>query len=299
MATITSENAALAIVKFVAAKALPVLESNLFMGRLINRDYEATLAQAGDTVNVPVAPRLAANNIAETGTVTPQNAVLGNIPVTLTSHVESTFSIPDVAKALVNVSLAETLMQPAMVAISERVENDILNLGPQFTYTAAMGTSNTLPTEALIDSVEAQFFKNKIPTTAPKYMACSADFYGALRQISRFSEERMIGGDAAPILQGELGKLKNMMFLRSQLIAPVASTTSNLAFTPDSMALVVRKLDLPLPGMGVIATYAEYKNLTLRVLMSYNPNTLGAQFTCDILYGVAPLRQQGAIQVLS
>lgn len=298
MPSITSENAALAIVKFVAAKALPVLESNLFMAKLVNRDYENTLAQAGDTVNVPVAPRLAANNIAETGTVTNQSAALGNIPVTLTSHVESTFSIPDVTKALVNVDLATTLMQPAMLAIAERVEQDILNLGPAFTYNAQMGTSGTAPTEALIDSVESQFFKSKVPQTAPKYVACSADFYGAIRQISRFTEARMVGnGDA--IISGEFGTLKNMTFFRSQLIQPVAGTTSNLAFTPDALTLAVRKLDLPLPGMGAIGAYAEYKNLTLRVLMSYNPNTLGAQFTCDILYGVGTLRQQGAIQVLS
>src|SRR5213593_1153247 len=112
--SITSENLALAIVKYVAARALPVLEPNLFMARLVNRDFEATLAQAGDTVNVPVAPRMTANNIAETGTVTPQQLSLGNIPVTLNAHIESTFTIPDVSKALSTVGLAETFMQPAM-----------------------------------------------------------------------------------------------------------------------------------------------------------------------------------------
>src|SRR5437763_825484 len=202
--TCSSEYAALAILKFVAANALPVLESNLSMAKLVNRDYEATLAQAGDTVNVPVAPRLAANNIAETGSVAAQNAVLGNIPVTLTSHVESTFSIPDVAKALVNVSLAETLMQPAMLAIAEKIENDLLNLGPLFTFNTALGASNTPPIEALLDSVETQFFKSKVPPSSPKYVACSADFYGAIRQIPRFTEQQTIGsGDT--IVSGEFG----------------------------------------------------------------------------------------------
>ena len=35
------------------------------MGNLVNRDYEPTLAQAGDTVNVPIAPQLTANNLAD------------------------------------------------------------------------------------------------------------------------------------------------------------------------------------------------------------------------------------------
>ena len=69
MPAITSANVANAIVKLVAADALPALVGNLVMGNLVNRDYEPTLAQAGDTVNVPIAPQLVANNIAEGGTV--------------------------------------------------------------------------------------------------------------------------------------------------------------------------------------------------------------------------------------
>ena len=64
MPAITSANLAQAIVKLVAADALPALMGNLVMGNLVNRDYEPSLAQAGDTVNIPIAPTLTANNIA-------------------------------------------------------------------------------------------------------------------------------------------------------------------------------------------------------------------------------------------
>jgi len=73
MPVITSANLANAIVKLVAADALPALMGNLVMGNLVNRDYEPVLAQAGDTVNVPIPPTLVANNLAEGGSVTPQN----------------------------------------------------------------------------------------------------------------------------------------------------------------------------------------------------------------------------------
>ena len=65
MAAITSANVASAIVKLVAADALPVLVGNLVMGNLVNRDYEPALAQAGDTVNVPIPPDMVANNILD------------------------------------------------------------------------------------------------------------------------------------------------------------------------------------------------------------------------------------------
>src|ERR1700682_1596063 len=68
MPAITSANVANAIVKLVAADALPALVGNLVLGNLVNRDYEPTLAQTGDTINIPQAPALVANNIAEGGT---------------------------------------------------------------------------------------------------------------------------------------------------------------------------------------------------------------------------------------
>src|SRR5450759_4543674 len=77
MAAITSSHVANAIVKLVAVDALPVLVGNLVMGNLVNRDYEPVLAQAGDTVNVPIPPTMVANNIAEGGTVQTQNPSLG------------------------------------------------------------------------------------------------------------------------------------------------------------------------------------------------------------------------------
>src|SRR6266511_5033611 len=100
MSILTSENLASAIVKLVAADALPALMGNLVMGNLVNRDFEPTLAQAGDTVNVPIPPTLVANNIAEGGVVVTQSPSLGNAQIVLNTHAEATFKIPDITKVL-------------------------------------------------------------------------------------------------------------------------------------------------------------------------------------------------------
>ena len=122
MATITSANVASAIVKLVAADALPALVGNLVMGNLVNRDYEPVLAQAGDTVNIPIPPVLVANNIAEGGQVIAQNPNLGNAQIVLNTHAEATFQIPDVTKVLAVPDLLRVYMQPAVVAIAESIE---------------------------------------------------------------------------------------------------------------------------------------------------------------------------------
>src|SRR5271169_4865588 len=140
MAIITSANVANAIVKLVAADALPALMGNLVMGNLVNRDYEPTLAQAGDTVNVPIPPIMVANNIIEGGTVQTQNPSLGNAQIVLNTHVEATFQIPDVTKVLAVPDLLKLYMQPSVAAIAQRVESDLLNLYAQFTANTPVGT---------------------------------------------------------------------------------------------------------------------------------------------------------------
>src|SRR6266699_5822685 len=150
MGAITSGNIANAIVKLVAADALPVLVGNLVMGNLVNRDYEPMLAQAGDTINVPIPPTMVANNIAEGGTVQTQNPSLGNAQIVLNTHAEATFQIPDVTKVLAVPDLLKLYMQPAVVALAERIETDLLGLYSQFSANAAIGAAGAALTEATV-----------------------------------------------------------------------------------------------------------------------------------------------------
>src|ERR1700693_2600262 len=147
MGAITSNNVASEIVKLVAVDALPVLIGNLIMGNLVNRDYEPVLANAGDTVNIPIPPTMVANNIAEGGTVQTQNPSLGNAQIVLNTHAEATFQIPDVTKVLAVPDLLKLYMQPGVVALAERIESDLLNIYPQFTSNAPVGTGGSPLTE--------------------------------------------------------------------------------------------------------------------------------------------------------
>jgi hypothetical protein len=60
---------------------------------------------------------------------------------------------------------------------------------------------------------------------------------------------------------------------------------------------VMRRLPQPLPGTGAVAEYAELGNFGMRVVMTYQPNTLAQQFTVDVLYGTGVLRNSFGIQV--
>ena len=246
MPAVTSANVANAIVKLVAVDALPALMGNLVMGNLVNRDFEPTLGQAGDTVNVPIPPVLVANNLAEGGTVQAQNPDLGNAQIVLNTHAEATFQIPDVTKVLAVPDLLRLYMQPAVVALAEKIESDLLSTYASFTTAGEAGL------RALVD--------------------------------------------------GTVGKIKDFFVFRSQFVQKTGSapvTTNNLGFARSALGLVMRRLPQPLPGTGAIAEYAELGNFGLRVVMSYQPNTLAQQFTVDVLYGVGVLRNSFGIQVRS
>ena len=301
MAAITSANVANAIVKLVAADALPVLVGNLIMGNLVNRDYEPALAHAGDTINVPIPPVMQANNILEGGTVQTQNPNLGNAQIVLNTHAEATFQIPDVTKVLAVPDLLKIYMQPAVAAIAQKVENDLLNLYAGFTANAPVGTPGTAITESVIDAAETALFLAKVPPASEKYMVVDAATYSAWRQIPRFSEFQT-AGDAGlkALIDGTVGKFKDFFVFRSQFVQYTGSspvTTYNLAFTRDALGLVIRRLPQPLPGTGAIAEYAELGNFGMRVVMSYQPDTLAQQFTVDILYGCGILRNSSGVQV--
>jgi coat protein Gp5 len=303
MSTITSANLANAIVKLVAADALPALMGNLVMGNLVNRDYEPVLAHAGDTVNVPIPPVLVANNIAEGGTVTPQNPSLGNAQIVLNTHSEATFQIPDVTKALAYPELLKAYMQPAVVAIASKVESDLLKLYSQFTAITPLGAAGTPVTEATIDSAESALFAAMVPASASKYLVVDSSTYSQIRQIPRFSEYYSAGeAGLKALVEGNVGKIKDFFIFRSQFVPQTGTSpinNHNLAFTRDAIGLVVRRLPQPLPGTGAVAEYAEMGNFGIRIVMSYQPNTLAQQFTVDVLYGCGVLRNNFAVQVNS
>ncbi len=303
MPAITSTNVAQAIVKLVAADALPALMGNLVMGNLVNRNYEPVLGQAGDTVNVPIPPAMSANNIAEGGTVQTQNPNLGNAQIVLNTHAEATFQVPDVTKVLAVPDLLQVYMEPAVVAIAERIESDLLGLYSQFTTNATVGAPGTTLTEAVIDSAETALFRAKAPASQPKHLVVDADAYSALRQINRFSEYQSAGeAGANALIRGTVGRIKDFNVFRSQFVPKTGSgpaTTHNLAFARDAIGLVIRRLPQPLPGTGAIAEYAELGNFGMRVVMSYQPNTLSQQFTVDVLYGAAVIRPGFGVQVES
>ena len=122
-----------------------------------------------------------------------QNPTLGNAQIVLNTHAEATFQIPDVTKVLAVPDLLKMYMQPAVAAIAQKIESDLLNLYAGFTSNTPVGTAGTAITEATIDAAETALFLAKIPPREPKYIVVDAAAYSAWRQIPLFSEFQTAG----------------------------------------------------------------------------------------------------------
>ena len=299
---ILSQNAIEAIPHLIGAQVLPAVVGNFVMAGLVNTDYSADLAAAGDVISVPIAPNLTANNIAEAGTVTNQAKSLGSASITLSRHFESSFAIPDVTQCFTRPDLIATYAKSAIIACAEQVETDLLSNYGQLNFTTAAGTANTSLTEASVDTAETSLFTNKVPAAMPKFLVVSAIAYGQLRQLGRFTELQTAGlglSSPSPILTGEILKVKDFYVFRSQYVQKVSTTTYNLGFTRDALALVIRRLPSVPAGMGAIQTYVDFGGFGMRITMSYIPGQLETQFTVDVLYGTGVLRNNYGLQVLS
>ena len=298
MPAITSENLAHAILKLLAARSLPILRPNFVMGGLITRDFDTQFAQAGDTITVRTPVVMQANVITETGSVQTQNPSPGNTEIVLDTHAEASFQIPDVTKAIAQPDLLNLYLEPAVVAIATKIETDLLSMYARFTRNTALGAGATALTENTVDSAETALFDAYVPESERKVLIVSSSAYADLRKISRFTENQT-NGDGDAIRTARVGRIKNFDVFRSQLVQKVSTTTYNLAFARQALGLVSRRLPAPLGGTGAIAEYIEDSSFGMRIITSYNANSLAQQYTVDTLYGVGVLRDQFAVNVLS
>jgi hypothetical protein len=83
--------------------------------------------------------------------------------------------------------------------------------------------------------------------------------------------------------------------------AQVAQTTGskNLFYTQDSILMATRALPLPAPGTGALGTVMTdpETGITMRLVKSWNPNTMQEQITLDMLFGFNLMRSTHMVLV--
>ena len=111
----------------VAREALMVLENNLIMANLIHRDYSSEfVAGVGDTVTIRKPAKFVAHNF--TGNIIVQDATEGKEAVKLDHFRDVSFKVTSKEMTLDIRDFSKQLIEPAMMAVAQGVDEDILNV---------------------------------------------------------------------------------------------------------------------------------------------------------------------------
>lgn len=292
MANITVTEAANFIPEIWAAQALGALKANTVMARLVNRNYEDEVAQAGDIVHVPKRGTLEVKNKTANATVTLQTPSSDVVNVTLDKHKEVSFLVEDVAKAQANQDIIGGYISDGIMAIAEEIDSDLLALHSGYTTHTAIDALSGLGED---DIREARRLLNsaKVPLVG-RNIVLHEDAEKELLGVEKFVSATF-GAEGDAIREATIGRRFGFNFFMDQLVAVSGGECKNLAFHRDAMALCTRPLPAVPPNMGAQSAVMVEDDIAIRVIWSYNPSYLGLQVTLDILYGVAELRDEFAV----
>lgn len=274
----------------VAAMAINKLTTYMNLARTVYRDFEDEVKSEGDTVIVPKFGTMTANEMSQTGQVTLQNPADDEVKIELDQHWESTFLIRDVAKAMAKPKVLEGYVKNGAIALAEKIETSLAALYASAGITVDAGANVQLDD---MRSVRKEHVDAKVPRLAPKYAYLDSQAYTDLLALANIGDASKFGSRSA-LLTGKIPQLYGYGIFESQNIQTSGSpaTSHCLAYTEESMALVMRPLPSPGDGLGVKSAVVQdpESGVGLRVLYSWDKDHLGVQVTLDVLFGVKALR---------
>ena len=300
MANITRTSAGPFIPQIWANTALEILRNRVVLAKLVTRDSDIAAFQVGDTLNIPYPGAFTANDKAANTAVTLQVPTATTTTVTLNKHKEASFLVEDAARATANQDIIARYMEAAIVPIAEQIESDLLGLYSGFSN--SVGTSGTDITAATIRSARKKLNDLKAPVDNRALVVSTKDEIAILGDSTL--QSFFAFAQAGSVKEGSIGRLYGFDVYASQLVPVVTGTpnsTKNLAFNPGAIILAMRGLPDAPAGTGAQTSVVQdpVSGLSLRVTMAYNASNLGVQVTVDVLYGVAKLRDEKAVVVLS
>lgn len=285
-----------------ANEALEILRANIVMAPLVTKDSDVAAFTVGDTIHIPYPGTVVANDKAANSPVTLQVPTSTDTTVVLNKHKEASILIEDFARAQASPNLMRDYIQAEVVAIAEQVEKDII---AQYTsFSTSLGTSGTDLSAATLRTIQKTFTDKKVSKNNRHLLISTKDVIALQADSTLQSYFAFNDGRLGSVTDGQLATIYGLKLHESQLVPVVAgspNSTKNFAFDPGAIILASRALPEAPAGSGAQqATIQDsVSGLVLRVTMAYDASQLGVQVTIDVLYGVAELRDEKGIVVLS
>ena len=212
--------------EIVAKEALMVLQSNLVMADLVHRDYSDEFVAVGDTITVRKPAKFVAKNF--TGHTEAQDITEGSVPVKMDRFRDVTVNVTAKQMTLDIADFSEQVITPAMQAIAQAVDEDLLAVGVAGAAYTKNGTANATDLGDIADLAK-KLDLNKVPVQNRRFVMHPTHKYryALTDNLSKVS----YAGDNATLRDALLGRVYTLDTYMDQNAPDTAAATAGTATT--------------------------------------------------------------------
>jgi len=287
----------------IARAALATLYETTVMANLVYRNYENEFQKVGDTITVRKPTTFTAEEYNRANGITVQNATETGVPLTLNHFADVSFAVTSEDLTLNIIDFQEQLLNPAMEAITQKIDRDLLALRDDISQeVGVVGGQNTYAWDNPRVAIDARrvLTQNNVPTTE-RYLV-----EGPITTSKWLGDDLFNRADARGDTEGlREANLGRRVFgfdpYETQNIDVPAQTSGNsttevgIAFHRTALALAFRPLELPRGAQN--AAIANYKGFGLRVVYDYDIDQKQDVVSIDCLYGTKVLDANRAVLI--
>lgn len=204
----------------IAKEALMQLEENLVMAGLVHRDYSKEFVNVGDTITVKKPAKFVAKNFL--GQTEDQNLSEGSIPVKMDRYRDITIPITSKEMTLSISDFSEQVVKPAMKAIAQAIDQDLLDVGIQ-NASNKVAISGT-PAISDLAGVGRALDKKKAPRDNLRHLVLGVDTTYKYNTLTEFTDISASGSSEA-LRDSTIGKAFTMNTYMSQNVPASSAET--------------------------------------------------------------------------
>lgn len=298
----------------IANRALATLVNESVLIGLVSRDYDGEFnGKQGSTVNVRVPMTFVSTRFDRGTGIQLQDPSEDEFPVVLDEIADVSFAVTSEDLTLEIDDFTGRLLQPAMQAIIEQVEGDLVEelvdaanqvANPSGDYVEQQTGGGVVttpdadhPSQVLIPA-RVKLNRNKLPTRN-RFAILSPEASGEVigDPIMHEADKR---GSTDGLIEAAIGRKFGFDSYESNYLGfggGDKGQADGVAFHRDAITLATRTLELPLGKVGAQAAIANYKGLGLRVVYDYDITYKQTVCSVDFLYGTRAVRPQGAVEL--
>lgn len=285
----------------IARAALATLYETTVMANLVFRDYEREfVGRVGDTVTVRKPPTFTALEYNRTSGITVQDATESGIPVVLNHFADVSFAVTSEELTLEIDDFTERLLGPALEAISQKIDADLLALRADVVQSIGTVTGELWSDPRSLIGAGRVLNQAKVPMS--QRYAVVGPVQGAEWMKDELLHEAQRRGDTEGLHEASLG---NRLFgfdpyMTNHITIPtpgtgIPTTETGIAFHRTAFALVTRPLELPRGASQ--AAVQSYKGFGVRVVIDYDMDKKQDVVSVDTLYGTKTIDANRAVKI--